>query len=120
MPNQPSKPLRKAQSPYTEILNKVSTLRDSCLKETNPEKAQVFINELDAELKLIAELQVNAGALRKEAGKHIASLRQAHPKGKPVEGDVKVLANGSTTAFLGGKWVLLSPNLVEENKENQE
>lgn len=98
------KPTREeGPNPLLATLNRCQNLRDTILKESNPENCQTIIQQLDSILKDIAQLQKDAGAIRKEAGVHVSKLRLAKPKGKPAEGTIREI-RGSNLIFLDGSW----------------
>lgn len=89
------------------IIGGAQNIRNDALKQGNAEECQQCIRTLDEILKDLAEVQSRIGFYRSELGKHVSSIRQAKPKGKPAEGSVRELADGSRIAFVEGKWVLI-------------
>jgi flagellin-like hook-associated protein FlgL len=91
-------------SPYEVIAGNAKSLLAKILNESDREKCQNHIRELDQILKNLSKLQSDIGNIRKEAGAHNQKLRQANPKGKPAEGTVRELPNGSMVVYFDGSW----------------
>lgn len=90
-------------SPFQVILGQMQSLRASLPLEGNVERAQETLRGMDRILKDLSDLQRDLGVIRKAAGSHVQNLRQANPKGKPVEGTIRTV-KGNTYIFLGGSW----------------
>lgn len=97
-------------SPYEQIEGRASTILNHVLQQSEPEKVQSGVTELDNVLKNLSECQKRVGQRRKEAGQHLSQLRQANPKGKPVEGEIRKFPDGRQLIFIGGTWSPYSDN----------
>jgi prefoldin subunit 5 len=114
-PKQPEKPTIKSLSEALQA--ECKSLRDRILKATNPEDAQTLVRQLDNFLKEIAQLQQDIGTIRRESGQHIQRLRQAKPKGRPAENEVRLI-QGRNCVFVSGKWYPLEDTAKpDEGKE---
>lgn len=97
-------PKAPAVSPYQQIQGQSELYRGAGIVSSNPEEVQANIRGLDSILLDLSKLQALVGHYRKELGAHIQKLRQANPQGKPAEGTVRKLSNGTTVIFVGKAW----------------
>jgi hypothetical protein len=115
MVSTPNKKLQRGViDPYEVIFGEVSALKAGLATETDPEKCQASIRQIDEIQKKIADLQARTGLCRKEAGQHVQNLRKAKPKGKPQEGEVRTFPQGGTYIFTSGSWYPLGSQEPEE------
>lgn len=114
----PVKPIQ--ESPGTMIMRAVDKLREAAFKSNVPEEVQNALRTVDAILKDVSALQSRIGEIRREISAHAQTLRQVRPKGKPEEGCVRELPNGSSVIYLEGAWYDYIPNPPQVINERED
>jgi hypothetical protein len=97
-----------------ESLNAIKSaeaLKAQALKATTVEEGVLISVKFKKILKDLSETTQNVGSLRTETNKIIGLLRQASPKGAPLEGSTREI-NGKSFVFISGKYYLVSDNDV--------
>lgn len=114
----PNKPDRKVpkQDPIDQIVSEVKALHDRTLLCNNAEEGQRHLKSMDETLQFLAQAQKDIGLLRRQAGKHVANIRQAHPKGKPDEGSTRTTPSGKFV-YLDGRWNPLGDQTTVQGKK---
>jgi hypothetical protein len=101
-------PVQRPTSPFEVVIGEARRVKASCLQETDANKAQLSIKQIDKILKDLADLQKAVGEVRNECGAHVQNLRQAKPKGKPAEGEVRMASDGTKLIFSKGRFYPIS------------
>lgn len=104
-PNRKQTPFDRCKENLNQVFLASKELAVECRKQTDSESAQEKVRELDAVLRLYADLQRQLGATRRECANYVVGLRKQSPKGDRSRNPLIVEHEGKTYLLRDGKLV---------------